>query len=88
MGSHAEVAQDGSGFIFMEQGVIFFPNIDVVLADRQEDRNIFLGNDMALAEDRAFGDAADDLRNIMAEDMADSVFSFHHFHTHLSFHFL
>ena len=84
----ADIAQDGRGFIFMEQGIVLFPDVDVVLADRQQDRDIFLSNHMALAEDRAFGDAADDLGNIVTEDMTDSLFGFHHFHNYLSFHCL
>ena len=64
----------------MENGIIIFPDVDMVFTDRQQDGNIFLGYDMALTKNRVFGNASDNLRNIVAENMTDSVFRFHHFH--------
>ena len=84
----ADIAQDSRRFIFMKHGVVLFPDVNVVLADGEEDRDIGLCDHVAFTKNRSLRDAADNLGNIVAEDMADSLFGFHHFHNYLSFHCL
>ena len=71
-----ELAENAGGIIFMHHVLIDFPDVDRILSDRKQDRDIFLRDDMSLTEYGILGHAPDDLCNIMAQDLSDSIFCF------------
>ena len=64
----------------MEAGVIFFPDVDMLLAHAQQDRHVLRGNDMTFLEDRAFLDPRDDLGDIVAEHLPNGILRTHQLH--------
>ena len=76
----AHLAQDPRGLVLMEAGVIFFPDVDMLLAHAQQDRHVLRGNDMAFLEDRAFLDPRDDLGDIVAEHLPNGILRTHQLH--------
>src|SRR5699024_7244247 len=52
--------------IFVQHGFVTFPHIDMILAEAQENGDIFLPDDVALSEGRALRHAFYDLCDIMA----------------------
>ena len=77
---HADVPQDIGCVVLVEHGLVVFPDIDRVFADAQQYRHILRLNHMALAEYSVLGHTADNLRDIMAQDLTDGVLGFHQLH--------
>ena len=76
----AQGVEDLRRVVFVEHVFIVFPDVDMILPQGEEERDILLGNDMALAEGRALLFAGNNLRDIMAEDLAHGLLCFHQFH--------
>ena len=79
-GTHGDIAQYGGTVVFVQHRFIVFPHEDILLADGQENRNVFLRNNMALAKDGSLCNAANNLRYIMTQYLTDRVFRFNAFH--------
>ena len=77
-------AQDLRCFIFMQHRRILLPDIDMVLAQRKQYRNVFFLYDMSLAETCILRDSTDDLRNIMAKHLSHSIHGAHTLHFWIS----
>ena len=77
---HADIPQDIGRVVFVEHGLVVFPDIDRILAHAQQHRHIFRPDHMAFAKHRVFGHTADNLGNIMTQDLTDSVLGFHQLH--------
>ena len=77
---HADIPQDIGRVVFVEHALVIFPDIDRVLAHAQQHRHILRPNHMALAEHRVLRHTADDLGDIMAQDLSDRVLSLHQLH--------
>ncbi len=67
----------------MEHIRVVFPYVQVFLAHRQKHRDIFFLYNMPLAEAGLFGYATDNLREVMAEHMADGIFCINKSHESL-----
>lgn len=67
-------------FIFMKNRVIFFPDVNMIFSDTQKYRDIFLRDNVPLAENRIFCDTFNDLGNVVAENLTDRIFCFYQFH--------
>ena len=67
-------------FIFMKNRVIFFPDVNMIFSDTQKYRDIFLRDNVPLAENRVFCDTFNDLGNVVAENLTDRIFCFYQFH--------
>ena len=77
---HADVAENIGCVVFMKHAFIVFPDINSILSDAQQDRDVLGLNYMALAEHGVLGHAADNLGNVVAEDLPDGFFGLHEFH--------
>ena len=69
----AELAQDISRLILVHLRRILVPDVDVVLAEREQYRDVLFLDHMALAEPRILRHAANDLRDIVAEHLPDCI---------------
>ena len=76
----AQGVEDLRRVVFVEHVFIVFPDEDMILPQGEEERDILFGDDMALAEGRALFFAGNNLRDIMAEDLAHGLLCFHQFH--------
>ena len=83
-GGHVVVLGDGAqtlgGFVLVEHAFRLFPDIEVILSHGEQDGDIPLRHDMALAEPGILGDAGDDLGEVVAEHMAHRVLCFNELH--------
>ena len=68
------------GFVLMEDAGRLFPDVQVLLADAQQHRDILRLDDVALAEAGAFELARKDLGDIVAEHLPCGVFGTDQFH--------
>ena len=62
-------AQALSRLVLMEHPLGLFPDIEVVFPHGEQDGHVLLSDNMALTEPGVFGDAGDDLGQIVAEHM-------------------
>ena len=76
----ADAAEYLRRLVLMEHILVLFPDIDIVLADRQKHRYVLFGDDMPLAEYRVLGHALDYLRDVMAQHMTHCVLGFDKLH--------
>ncbi len=67
MRADCQIPQDGSRLIFMEHAFLLLPDIEILLPDAQKHRDIFLCNDMPLAECGTLECSRNDLRHIVAQ---------------------
>ena len=67
VGPLAQGAQDFRRVVLVEHVLIFFPDIDVLLAHAEQDGDVLRRDDVALAEYGVLGDAPDDLGDIVAQ---------------------
>ena len=78
--SLADFPQDIRRVVFMQHVFVVFPDIDALLAHAEQNRDVLLCNDMALAEDRSLFYTPNDLGAVVAEHLPDRVLCFHQFH--------
>ena len=76
----ADGAQALGGVVFMEHSRLHLPDVEMLLAHREQHRNVLFGDDVSLAELRALEFTGHDARQVVAEHMADGVFRFNQFH--------
>ena len=77
---HAQAAHALCRLVLMEHAFGLFPDEEPFLAHAEEHGDVFLGHDMALAEAGVLHDAGDDLRHIVAQDVADGLGGFDFLH--------
>ena len=82
---HAQIAQNGRRVVFVQHVFVLLPNVYMLLAYAEQHRDIFLADDVSLAEHRAFPFAGNDLGNIVAQHLSHGVLSFHQFHGFTTF---
>ena len=68
-----DLIQNPGRLILVQHRLVLFPDIEMFLAHRKKDGDILLRYHMTLAEYSILGDAADNLRNIMTQYMADCI---------------
>ena len=76
----AELAQHVSRLILMHLLRVLFPDVDVVLAERQQHGDVLFLYHMALAEPRVLCHTAHDLRDVLAEHLPDCIDCSHFLH--------
>ena len=76
----ADGAQALGGVVFMEHSRLHFPDVEMLLAHREQHRNVLFGDDVSLAELRALEFTGYDARQVVAEYMADGIFRFDQLH--------
>ena len=81
----ADVPQNFRRLVFVEHGVVVLPDVKMLLAHRQQHRDVLRLDDVSLAEHRAFTFAGDDLGDIVAQHLSHGVLSFHQFHGFTTF---
>ena len=67
-------------FIFVQDAGLFLPDVEVLFANAQQNRDVLGLDDMALAEPGALELAGDDLGDIVAEHLACRVYGTDQFH--------
>ena len=77
----AELPQDLGCIILMQDRIIVFPDINMILADGKQHRDISLRDHMPLAKYGILCHTFYDLRDVMAENLSDGIHSFHFLHT-------
>ena len=75
-----ELTQDIGRFILVHLRSVLIPDVDMVLAERQQHGDILFRNHMALAETRILRHTADNLRDILTKHLSDCLDRFHFFH--------
>ena len=76
----AQLTQDLGCIILMQHRLIILPDIDVVLPDRKQHRDILFPDHMSLAEHGILRHPTDNLRDIMAEDLPYRIHRLHFLH--------
>ena len=76
----ADLAENLRPLVLVEHALRLLPDVEVLLAHREQHGNVLLPDHMTLAEDGVLGDAGDDLGDIMAEDMAHCLGRLNQFH--------
>lgn len=66
--------------ILVQKTRLQLPDVKLLLTHRKQHRNVLRGDDVALAEARPLAHARDDLRHVVAQNMADRVLGFDTFH--------
>ena len=61
----------------MQHGCVIFPDVNVLFPDAEQNRDVFLGDNVTFAEHCAFADAPDNLGNVVTEHLTDRIFRFH-----------
>ena len=85
IGPQGQVTQHSGTFVLMQHSFIGFPNIHILFTHRKKDRNILCRNNMALTEDRPLCHPANDLCNIMTQNLPYRIFRFNTFHKYIPF---
>ena len=80
VGPLAQGAQDFRRVVLVEHVLIFFPDIDVLLAHAEQDGDVLRRDDVALAEYGVLGDAPDDLGDIVAQHLSHGLFRLQQLH--------
>ena len=83
--SHRNILEENGRIIFMDKAFAVVPHKNVVLAERLENRDILLGNYMALCKFSSLELTRYDLRDIVAENHTDSFFNRYCLHAFPSF---
>ena len=78
--THAQIAQNGRRIVFVQHVFVLLPNVYMLLAYAEQHRDIFLADDVSLAEHRVLGYARNNLSDIMAKHLADGLSGFHQLH--------
>ena len=76
----AEGAQALRGVVLVHHALVLLPDVDMLLAHREQHRHVLLRDDMALPEARVLCHAYDYLSHVMAEHMSHRVLHRDKFH--------
>ena len=80
--AQAHPAQVFCRLILVQHPFLLFPDIELIFADGKENRNIFFCNNMSLAENSIFCDAADNLCDVVTQDRSLCIDGFNQFHSY------
>ena len=80
MRAFTHAAQDLRRLIFMKDPLLLFPDVELILADTKENRNILLRHNVAFSEYRVLRDSFYDLCDIVAKYCPFRIFCSDQFH--------
>ncbi|MPN13006.1 hypothetical protein SDC9_160326 [bioreactor metagenome] len=79
----AKRGQPPGGLILMQGVFVHLPNIEVVLAHREQHGDILLGDDMSFAELRVLGLPGNNAREVMAEYVSRGILGVDELHSNI-----